>query len=87
MEDNVLEQIRVGAELQNYAPFINDDLDKMKRRVVSQVMMQIDKGELTAEGALSRWHEFVSYERLSQRVNKKIVAGQELAKSTMPKEL
>jgi hypothetical protein len=86
MKPEELEQIRIGAELQNYAPYITDDLDKMKRGIVNRVMMLVDQGTFTPDIAFAKWHEYVSYERLSQRVNKKIVVGQELG-NKMPQEL
>jgi hypothetical protein len=78
--------VRIGAEMQNYAPYIQYDIDKMKRAVVNEVMALMSTHDFTAEVALAKWYEYVSFERLMQKVNKKITAGQEMGKM-MPAKL
>jgi uncharacterized cysteine cluster protein YcgN (CxxCxxCC family) len=81
-----LQSIREGAELQNYEPYIRNDIDKMKKAVVSQVMQLMQDHDFTGEVAMEKWYEYISYERLAQKIKKKIVVGQSIGQK-MPTKL
>lgn len=81
MKEQDLAKLRIGAELQNYGPYIAEDLDAMKLSVVASVMKLITDNDFTPEVAQAKWMEYIAYERLASRINGKIELSKQLAKS------
>lgn len=82
-----LQTIREGAELSNYKPYIDADLDKMKQSVVNSVLMLANSNELTPEIAQAKWFEYIALVRLGQNIGKRITVGVDLGNKMMPKEI
>lgn len=74
-EPKELGTIRHGAELTNYKPYIDAEISAMQKAVVSNVLANVNAGTLTAEMALSRWMEYIAYQKLSQKLDQRIQVG------------
>lgn len=86
MDTETLAKIRQGAELANYEPYIRADLDAMQKAIVHSVMVLLGDDKFPPEIAQAKWMEYVTIERLKQRIGKKITVGKDLGKK-MPQEL
>lgn len=68
--------IRHGAELQNMKPYMDSEITSLQNAVVSSVLAAVNKGTLTPDMALSKWVEYISYIKLSQKFEQRIAVGQ-----------
>ena len=76
MKAEDLATIRHGAELQNMRPYMDTEITSLQKAVVSFVLAAVNNGTLTPEIAMSKWIEYVSYTKLSQRIEQRIRVGQ-----------
>lgn len=67
--------IRRGAELTNYKPYLDVEIQAMQKAVVSSVLAAVSNGNLTAEMALSKWMEYIAYQKLAQKFEQRIQVG------------
>lgn len=67
--------IRKGAEMQNMKPYLDNEIAGMQKAVVSSVLAAVNNGNLTAEMALSKWMEYISYQKLLQKFEQRINIG------------
>lgn len=75
MNTNDLSQIRLGAEMQNMKPYMDNEISSLQKSVVSFILSAVNAGTLTPEIAMSKWVEYVSYSKLQQRINQRIEVG------------
>lgn len=68
--------IRHGAELQNMKPYMDSEITSLQNAVISSVLAAVNKGTLTPDMALSKWVEYISYIKLSQKFEQRIAVGQ-----------
>lgn len=68
--------IRSGAELQSVKPYMDAEIAGLQKAVVSFVLSAVVNGTLTPEIALSKWVEYISYTKLSQKLDQRIRVGQ-----------
>lgn len=68
--------IRVGAEIQSMKPYMDAEISGMQKAVVSSVLAAVNNGTLTMEMALTKWHEYISYYKLNQKLEQRIRIGQ-----------
>ena len=64
-----------GARIANTLPYINAEIDAMKRTLMTRMFAKIRQGVLTPEAAYEGWMELFSYERLTKRFEKTVQAG------------
>ena len=76
MKPEDLALIRQGAEIQNFKPYIDDEVASMQKAVVNSVLGAVNSGTLTPEMALSKWMEYIAYLKLNQKFDQKIKVGQ-----------
>lgn len=67
--------IRSGAEIQNMKPYINNEVAALQKAVVSSVLSAVNSGTLTPEIAMSKWMEYVAYQKLLQKFDQRITVG------------
>lgn len=67
--------IRHGAEIQQMKPYMDNEIAGMQKAVVSSVLAAVNNGSLTAEIALSKWMEYIAYQKLIQRFDQRIAIG------------
>lgn len=70
-----LQAIRYGADLTNYKPYIDNEIANMQKAVVSSVLAAVNNGSLTSEMALSKWMEYIAYQKLIQKFDQRIAVG------------
>lgn len=70
--------IRHGAELQNMKPYMDNEISSMQKAVVSFILAAVNNGTLTPEIAMSKWVEYVSYQKLGQKIDQRIRMGQDM---------
>ena len=68
--------IRVGAEMQSMKPYMDFEIEGLKKAVVSFVLGAINNGTLTPEIAFAKWTEYASYVKLQQKIDQRIRIGQ-----------
>lgn len=78
MKVEELSAIRHGAELQNMKPYMDNEIEQLQKAVVSFILASVNSGTLTADIALAKWIEYVSYSKLQQKLNQRIAVGQSL---------
>jgi len=76
MNEGDLAKIRHGAEIQQFKPYLDNEIEAMQKAVVSYVLHAVNAGELTADVALSKWMEYIAYVKLNQRLEQKVRIGQ-----------
>lgn len=76
MTPEELSLIRTGAEIQQFKPYLDNEILTMQKAVVSSVLAAVNNGNLTAEMALSKWMEYIAYQKLTQKFNQRIAIGQ-----------
>lgn len=76
MNEKDLSKIRHGAEIQQFKPYLDNEIVAMQRGVVSSVLSAVNTGTLTPEMALSKWMEYIAYLKLTQRLDQKVRIGQ-----------
>lgn len=74
-------QIRSGAEIQQMKPYLDNEIAAMQKAVVSSVLAAVNNGSLTSEMALSKWMEYIAYQKLSQKFEQRVKVGQALGNS------
>lgn len=67
--------IRHGAEVAQMKPFLDAEIISMQKAVVSSVLTAVNSGTLTPDIALSKWMEYVAYQKLTQRFDQRIRVG------------
>lgn len=67
--------IRVGAELQNMKPYLDNEIEGMQSAIVNSVLVAVNNGSLSPEMALSKWMEYIAYKKLSQKFSQRIEIG------------
>lgn len=72
---NELSAIRHGAEIQSMKPYMDAEIISMQKAVVSSVLQAVNDGSLTAEKALSKWMEYIAYQKLLQKLDQRIAVG------------
>lgn len=75
MKTEDLSAIRYGAELANYKPYLDVEIQAMQKAVVSNVLANVNAGTLTQEMALSKWMEYIAYQKLTQKLDQRIKVG------------
>lgn len=75
MNAEKLAEVRYGAELQNFKPYIDNEITSMQMAIENSVLTAMNNGSLTAEMALTKWIEYLSYRKLGQRFSQKIQQG------------
>lgn len=78
MKAEDLGAIRVGAEMQAVKPYIDSEIEGMKKAVVSSILQKVNDGSLTPDVALSKWVEYVAYIKLQQKYEQRIRMGQSI---------
>lgn len=76
MNENDLSAIRIGAELQNMKPYMDSEIAGMQKAVVSFILAAVNNGTLTPDIALSKWVEYISYQKLGMKLEQRIRIGQ-----------
>lgn len=75
MKEEDLGAIRLGAELQNMKPIIGAELSMMQKAIINSVLSAVNSGQLTPEMALSKWMEYIAYQKIIQRIDQRIEVG------------
>lgn len=78
MKVEELAVMRTGAELQNLQPYMNSEIIGMQKAIVSFVLSAVNNGTLTPEIAMSKWVEYIAYQKLNQKISQRIRMGQDL---------
>lgn len=76
MKAEDLSAIRIGAEIQSIKPYMDNEINGMQKAIVSFILAAVNTGTLTSDIALSKWIEYVSYTKLSQKLDQRIRVGQ-----------
>lgn len=63
------------AKISNFLPYIEEEINRMKRTVEVKVMEKIRKGELTPEYSQNAWFELASYNRLLKSLETRVRTG------------
>lgn len=67
--------IRNGAKINEMKPYLDSEILNMQKAVVSSVLAAVNNGTLSAEMALSKWMEYIAYQKLSQKLDQRIQVG------------
>lgn len=67
-----LAQLRNSAELTQLKPYMEVEVAAMQKAVVNSVLSAVNSGTLTPEMAMSKWMEYVAYQKISSRFSQKI---------------
>lgn len=70
--------IRRGADYQQMKPQLDNEIETMQKAVVSFVLAAVNNGSLTPEIALTKWVEYISYQKLQQKIDQRIRIGQSI---------
>lgn len=68
------EELRAGryaAELSGVKPYLDAEISSMQKSIVNSVTTAINSGTLTPDLALSKWHEYMAYTKLANRLTSK----------------
>lgn len=71
---DLLGQVREGARLAGFMPYLEAELDKMHQLLDSRAYQAVSDGSLTPEVALNLWLEKYAYLKLQRRF-KQVIAG------------
>lgn len=72
--------IRQGAEIQSMKPYMDAEIESMQKAVINSVLAAVNNGTLTTEMALTKWHEYISYFKLGQKLEQRVRVGLSVAK-------
>lgn len=73
--------IRLGAEIQQFKPYMDNEIAVMQKAVVSSVLAAVNSGTLTPDIAMSKWMEYIAYQKLSQKFDQRINVGVSIGKN------
>lgn len=62
---------RYAAELQGVRPYLDAEISSLQKSVVNSVLTAINSNSLTPDLALSKWHEYMAFDKLSKRLTSK----------------
>lgn len=71
-----LAAVRMGAEIQSIKPYMDNEIAGMQKAVVSFILAAVNNGTLTPDIALSKWVEYISYQKLGMKLDQRIRVGQ-----------
>lgn len=71
-----LQAIRHGAELANIKPYLDVEIQAMQKAIVSNILSNVNAGTLTPEIAMSKWMEYIAYQKLNNKFEQRIQIGQ-----------
>lgn len=77
-----LSLVRQGAEIQQMKPYMDAEISSMQKAVVSFVLSAVNSGTLTSDIAMSKWVEYIAYQKLSQKLSQKIEIGKSASDKT-----
>lgn len=80
MTPEELGYIRQGAELSNFLPLIEREVDKMQAALDARVYLQLQNGSLTPEVALAAWIERKTNAALVKRFRTWVQLGESVGK-------
>lgn len=78
MKPEDIQAIRHGETIQSLKPYMDNEISGMQKSVISFVLAAVNNGSLTPEIALTKWIEFISYQKLQQKLEQRIRIGQDL---------
>lgn len=81
LSENDLAEMRRGLKLAHSMPEVDNEIDDMIHFCIGQICHKAGRGVLTEQEALSYCMELYSYQRLKQRLQKKVAAADRLARS------
>lgn len=76
-----LHAVRHGAELANIKPYLDVEIQAMQKVIVSNVLSNVNAGTLTPEIAMSKWMEYIAYQKLINKFEQRIQFGQSVGSS------
>lgn len=73
--------IRYGAQIAALKPYMDAEIDTLQKSVVNSVISAVNSNTLTADIALSKWHEYLAYSKIGRRLGQRTRTAEDVSKS------